>query len=57
MNEKGKFKFTYVFKFSPSPNVVPSFSENMLRAHTSAHQTDLIKMGLDNFLAVGDVYR
>jgi len=32
-------------------------SENMLRAHTSAHQTDLIKMGLDNFLAVGDVYR
>ncbi len=29
----------------------------MLRAHTSAHQTELIKMGLDNFLVVGDVYR
>merc|ERR1712025_498037 len=29
----------------------------MLRAHTSAHQSDLIKMGLDNFLVVGDVYR
>jgi len=31
--------------------------EYMLRAHTSAHQTDLIKMGLDAFLAIGDVYR
>jgi len=31
--------------------------EYMLRAHTSAHQTDLIQMGLDNFLVVGDVYR
>ena len=29
----------------------------MLRAHTSAHQTELISMGLDNFLVVGDVYR
>ncbi len=29
----------------------------MLRAHTSAHQTELIKMGLDNFLVIGDVYR
>jgi len=34
------------------------FNEShMLRAHTSAHQSDLIKMGLDNFLVVGDVYR
>jgi len=31
--------------------------DHMLRAHTSAHQRDLIKMGLDNFLVVGDVYR
>jgi len=31
--------------------------EHMLRAHTSAHQSDLIKQGLDNFLVVGDVYR
>lgn len=29
----------------------------LLRAHTSAHQCEMIKMGLDNFLVVGDVYR
>lgn len=29
----------------------------LLRAHTSAHQEELIKMGFDAFLAVGDVYR
>ncbi|XP_018496686.1 phenylalanine--tRNA ligase, mitochondrial [Galendromus occidentalis] len=29
----------------------------MLRAHTSAHQRDLIASGLDAFLAIGDVYR
>ena len=32
-------------------------SENMLRAHMTAHQRDLISAGLDNFLMVGDVYR
>lgn len=32
-------------------------SEYMLRAHTTAHQKDLISTGLDNFLMVGDVYR
>lgn len=32
-------------------------STHMLRAHTSAHQRDLIKMGLDKFLVAGDVYR
>lgn len=32
-------------------------SEYMLRAHTSAHQRDLIKSGLDAFLVIGDVYR
>ncbi|XP_067146916.1 phenylalanine--tRNA ligase, mitochondrial isoform X3 [Apteryx mantelli] len=31
--------------------------DHMLRAHTSAHQWDLIHSGLDAFLAVGDVYR
>lgn len=31
--------------------------DHMLRAHTSAHQWDLIHAGLDAFLAVGDVYR
>ncbi|KAH9503491.1 Phenylalanyl-tRNA synthetase [Bulinus truncatus] len=29
----------------------------MLRAHTSAHQRDLIRSGLDAFIVVGDVYR
>ena len=29
----------------------------LLRAHTSAHQRDLIKTGLDAFLFAGDVYR
>jgi len=32
-------------------------AEHMLRAHTTAHQSDLIGMGLNNFLLVGDVYR
>uniref|UniRef100_V9KTZ0 Phenylalanine--tRNA ligase, mitochondrial n=1 Tax=Callorhinchus milii TaxID=7868 RepID=V9KTZ0_CALMI len=30
---------------------------HMLRAHTSAHQRDLIRAGLDAFLIIGDVYR
>lgn len=29
----------------------------MLRAHCTAHQMDLLKSGLDNFLVIGDVYR
>lgn len=29
----------------------------MLRAHTSAHQRDLVRAGLDAFLVAGDVYR
>ena len=33
-------------------------NENLvLRAHTSAHQEELMKQGLDNFLVFGDVYR
>ena len=31
--------------------------EYMLRAHTSAHQVDLLRSGLDAFLCTGDVYR
>lgn len=31
--------------------------EYMLRAHCTAHQVDLLKSGLDNFLIFGDVYR
>ncbi|XP_064186966.1 phenylalanine--tRNA ligase, mitochondrial-like [Anguilla rostrata] len=30
---------------------------HMLRAHTSAHQCDLVRCGLDAFLVAGDVYR
>lgn len=29
----------------------------MLRAHTSAHQRELVRCGLDAFLVAGDVYR
>ena len=29
----------------------------MLRAHTSAHEAELIKSGFNAFLTVGDVYR
>ncbi|XP_046415784.1 probable phenylalanine--tRNA ligase, mitochondrial isoform X2 [Neodiprion fabricii] len=32
-------------------------SETLLRAHTTAHQAELILMGLNNFLIIGDVYR
>lgn len=32
-------------------------SHTLLRAHTSAHQRDFIRMGLDRFLVTGDVYR
>lgn len=32
-------------------------SSHILRAHTSAHQRDLIRMGSDRFLVTGDVYR
>nr|XP_039273503.1 phenylalanine--tRNA ligase, mitochondrial-like [Styela clava] len=32
-------------------------SSTMLRAHTSAHEAELIRSGLDAFLVVGDCYR
>ena len=48
----------------PPDHVCRSVSDNyyinkdqLLRAHTSAHQRDLVKSGLDAFLVVGDVYR
>ncbi|OQV19083.1 putative Phenylalanine--tRNA ligase, mitochondrial [Hypsibius exemplaris] len=31
--------------------------DHLLRAHTSAHQRDLLRSGLREFLAIGDVYR
>ncbi|KAL4234567.1 Phenylalanyl-tRNA synthetase [Mactra antiquata] len=44
----------------PSRNLTDSYYLNkthMLRAHTTAHQRDLISSGLDSFLITGDVYR
>uniref|UniRef100_A0A8C4WU32 phenylalanine--tRNA ligase n=1 Tax=Eptatretus burgeri TaxID=7764 RepID=A0A8C4WU32_EPTBU len=32
-------------------------AKHMLRAHTSAHQRELVSTGLDAFLLIGDVYR
>ena len=32
-------------------------SSHVLRAHTSAHQRDLVRMGFNRFLVTGDVYR
>ncbi|XP_004925324.2 probable phenylalanine--tRNA ligase, mitochondrial [Bombyx mori] len=31
--------------------------DTLLRAHMTAHQTELLRSGLDNFLMIGDVYR
>lgn len=31
--------------------------DTLLRSHTTAHQAELISMGLNNFLVIGDVYR
>lgn len=44
----------------PSRSKTDSYYLNethMLRAHATAHQLELIKMGLDNFVIFGDVYR
>jgi len=32
-------------------------SQYLLRSHTSAHEEELIKMGFNSFLTIGDVYR
>jgi len=39
----------YLFRFWPV--------RFLLRSHTSAHQEELIKMGFNTFLVIGDVYR
>lgn len=31
--------------------------DTLLRAHMTAHQSELLRSGLDNFLMIGDVYR
>lgn len=44
----------------PSRNKTDCYYVNsgtLLRAHTTAHQAELVSMGLNNFLIVGDVYR
>ncbi|TMS09013.1 Phenylalanine--tRNA ligase, mitochondrial, partial [Larimichthys crocea] len=43
---------------SPVVTVEQNFDrKTMLRAHTSAHQRELVRSGLDAFLLAGDVYR
>eukprot|EP00088_Acartia_fossae_P069573 TRINITY_DN911_c1_g1_i6.p1 TRINITY_DN911_c1_g1~~TRINITY_DN911_c1_g1_i6.p1 ORF type:complete len:441 (-),score=75.36 TRINITY_DN911_c1_g1_i6:185-1507(-) len=57
---KDNFDSLLVPKDHPSRKLSDSYylnSEYMLRAHTSAHQSNLMRMGLDHFLVVGDVYR
>lgn len=54
------FESLLVPKDHPSRNKNDSYYLNkthMLRAHATAHQSELIKMGLDNFVIIGDVYR
>ncbi|XP_060849775.1 phenylalanine--tRNA ligase, mitochondrial [Rhopalosiphum padi] len=54
------FDSLLVPKDHPSRNKTDSYYLNkthMLRAHCTAHQSELIKMGLDNFVIFGDVYR
>jgi len=44
----------------PSRNISDCYylnKDHILRGHTSAHQEELISMGLDNFIVIGDVYR
>lgn len=54
------FDSLLVPKDHPSRTKTDSYYLNkthMLRAHATAHQSELIKMGLDNFVIIGDVYR
>lgn len=54
------FDSLLVPKDHPSRKKTDSYYINrdtLLRAHTTAHQEELISMGLNNFLIVGDVYR
>ncbi|CAK9830447.1 Probable phenylalanine--tRNA ligase, mitochondrial [Anthophora retusa] len=54
------FDSLLVPKNHPSRNKTDCYYINrdtLLRAHMTAHQTELISMGLNNFLVVGDVYR
>nr|XP_033327111.1 probable phenylalanine--tRNA ligase, mitochondrial isoform X2 [Megalopta genalis] len=54
------FDSLLVPKDHPSRTKIDSYYVNedtLLRAHTTAHQVELISMGLNNFLVIGDVYR
>lgn len=54
------FDSLLVPKDHPSRNKSDCYFVNqdtLLRAHTTAHQAELISMGLNNFLVIGDVYR
>ncbi|XP_078037393.1 phenylalanyl-tRNA synthetase, mitochondrial [Augochlora pura] len=54
------FDSLLVPKDHPSRKKIDSYyinQDTLLRAHTTAHQVELISMGLNNFLVIGDVYR
>lgn len=54
------FDSLLVPKDHPSRKKTDSYylnKDTLLRAHTSAHQVELIRQGMNNFLVVGDVYR
>lgn len=54
------FDSLLIYKDHPSRNKIDCYYVNqdtLLRAHMTAHQAELISMGLNNFLVVGDVYR
>ncbi|CAK9821150.1 Probable phenylalanine--tRNA ligase, mitochondrial [Anthophora plagiata] len=54
------FDSLLVPKNHPSRNKTDCYyinEDTLLRAHMTAHQTELISMGLNNFLVIGDVYR
>ncbi len=60
VNMEQNFDSLLVARDHPSRSKSDSYYLNkdwMLRAHTTAHQAELVKMGLDSFLVVGDVYR
>ncbi|XP_052818846.1 phenylalanine--tRNA ligase, mitochondrial-like [Mya arenaria] len=57
---KQNFDNLLVEENHPSRNQADSYylnSEYMLRAHTTAHQREFIRAGLNSFLISGDVYR
>lgn len=60
VNVKNNFDDLRIGKDHPSRKPSDTYyidENNVLRTHTSAHQTDLLKQGYKKFLVTGDVYR